>query len=457
MSNVPLSSGSPGGDRVVELLILWGEHSVLHAAHLRPSQRFVVGDPEASAEPIDFTLAASLLGAPSLALLDADDGASRVQLPPGATGTLARAGQLTPLAAGAALRLEPNDQLGFAWQGFQVQVRELEPSEAAELHAAPRWQLKDHRWTLGSLAFHSLFLALFQFLPSAAASLNMDESALESRLVKTFMAAQSVEPPEPLFTPEAGDASAEGGERAAEDEGQAGDPKHARTKNRSSGAATPPSTAPTRAELKELASLMGINQVLRSVNGPTANLFSDRPQGVQEGEALLGALAGAETGANFGFGGLGAIGSGRGGGGAATGTIGVGGPHTRGGIGFGRPGGGLREPVVHGGPTIKRLPPEVMGGLSREVIRRVIGRHLNEVRHCYEQGLRTRPELQGRVTVKFAIGTTGSVVTAVVAQNELGDAQVAQCISAATRRWQFPAPEGSGMVMVSYPFLLEQP
>jgi hypothetical protein len=98
-----------------------------------------------------------------------------------------------------------------------------------------------------------------------------------------------------------------------------------------------------------------------------------------------------------------------------------------------------------------------MGGLSREVIRREVGRHLAEVRFCYEQGLRTRPELQGRVTVKFAIGPTGSVITAGVLQNELQAPDVALCISAATKRWHFPSPEGTGTVLVTYPFMLEQP
>jgi len=450
------SNASPSGDRIVELLILWGEHSVLHAAHLRPGQRFVLGDPEATEDPVDFTLAAGVLGAPSLALLDADDdGATRVQLPPGAEGTLARADQVTALAAGAALRLEANDQVSCTWKGFQLQIRELEPSEPSELVAPTRWQLKDHRWTLGSLGFHSLFLLLFQFLPSAAHSLNLDDSALESRLVKVYLEAQSVDPPEPLFT-EPGPDSSEGGEAAPDDEGQAGDPKHKPTRNKSSGAATPARTAPTRDELAEMASTMGINQVLRALPGPTNNLFSDRTPGVVEGAEMLGALTGDLLGGNFGFGGRGALGTGRGGGGPAHGTIGVGGLGTRGGIGFGKPGGlGPRSgPRV---PTITRLPPEVVGGLSREVIRREIGRHLAEVRFCYEQGLRTRPELQGRVTVKFAIGPTGSVMTAGVLQDELHAPDVALCISAATKRWRFPSPEGSGTVLVSYPFLLEQP
>lgn len=456
MSISASSNASPAGDRIVELLILWGEHSVLHAAHLRPGQRFVLGDPEATEEHVDFTLPASVLGAPSFALLDADDDATtRVQLPPGAEGVLARAGQVTALAAGSALNLEANDQLSCTWQGFQLQIRELEPSDAAELVAPARWQLKDHRWTLGSLGFHALFLILFQFLPSAAHSLNLDDSALESRLVKVYLEAQSVEDPEPLFTEPGPDAS-ESGEAAPDDEGQAGDPKHKPTHNKSSGAATPARTSPTHDELKELASTMGISQVLRALPGPANNLFSDRPPGMVEGAAMLGAISGDLLGANFGPGGLGARGTGHGGGGPPNGTIGVGKLGTRGGIGFGKPVGlGPRTP--RGGPTIRRLPPEVVGGLSKEVIRREIGRHLNEVRFCYEQGLRTRPELQGRVTVKFAIGPTGSVLSAGVLQDELNAPAVALCISAATKRWQFPSPEGSGTVLVSYPFLLEQP
>jgi TonB family protein len=80
---------------------------------------------------------------------------------------------------------------------------------------------------------------------------------------------------------------------------------------------------------------------------------------------------------------------------------------------------------------------------------------VNEVRFCYEKQLNARPDLQGRVTIKFMIAPTGEVRAAAVDSSDLGDPKVEQCIASALRRWVFPAPEG-GVVVVSYPFLLSQ-
>ena len=95
------------------------------------------------------------------------------------------------------------------------------------------------------------------------------------------------------------------------------------------------------------------------------------------------------------------------------------------------------------------------GSLSKEVIRRVIQRHLNEVRFCYEQALSAQPDLSGRVQVQFVITPSGVVQAASVQNSSLGAARAEQCIAQAVRRWTFPAPDGGGVVIVSYPFVLQ--
>ena len=65
-------------------------------------------------------------------------------------------------------------------------------------------------------------------------------------------------------------------------------------------------------------------------------------------------------------------------------------------------------------------------------------------------------DLQGRVAVKFIISPTGAVQTAAMASSSLGNAKAEQCIVNAVRRWTFPSPEGGGIVVVTYPFVLEQ-
>lgn len=175
-----------------------------------------------------------------------------------------------------------------------------------------------------------------------------------------------------------------------------------------------------------------------------------------------GNMTGDAVGDAFGYGGLGAAGTGWGGGGTGEGTIGMGGIGTMGhgsgtgsGQGFGSGAGrGLRN-RGNTGPTVRAAPPTVTGLLSPEAIRRVVLRNLGQVNHCYEQGLATSPNIAGRVVVRFVIGGTGSVMGSNVNESSIPVPSVGECIANAVRRWQFPAPEGGGVVTVNYPFNLQ--
>ncbi len=106
-----------------------------------------------------------------------------------------------------------------------------------------------------------------------------------------------------------------------------------------------------------------------------------------------------------------------------------------------------------GGGTVRTGAAEVRGSLSREIIRRVVRRHINEVRFCYENQLTSQPSLSGRISIRFIIGSDGSVQTASVASSSVGDQAVESCIAQAVHRWTFPAPEAA-TVVVTYPFML---
>jgi TonB family protein len=220
-----------------------------------------------------------------------------------------------------------------------------------------------------------------------------------------------------------------------------------------------------RAKAKEEAMQAGIIGILKSNvgawNSPTSPYGRDTALG-NDPMSALGALMGDQIGSNFGFGGLGLRGTGRGGGGTGEGTIGLGNIGTIGhgagggnGSGYGRGAGNFRGRDAKV-PRIRTGTADVRGSLSKEVIRRIIRRHINEVRFCYEQELNQRPDLQGRVAVKFIISPTGAVQNAMVASSNMGNARVEGCIAKAVRRWTFPAPEGGGIVVVTYPFVLQQ-
>ena len=164
----------------------------------------------------------------------------------------------------------------------------------------------------------------------------------------------------------------------------------------------------------------------------------------------------------FGNGGLGATGTGWGGGGTGEGTIGLGDIGTLGhgagqgqGQGYGSGAGGGLGGRGNAGPIVRAAPPSVAGLLAPEAIRRVVLRNLGQVTHCYEQGLATNPNLEGRVVVRFVIGGTGNVMASNVADSSLPLPSVGECVANAVRRWQFPSPEGGGVATVNYPFNLQ--
>ncbi len=135
--------------------------------------------------------------------------------------------------------------------------------------------------------------------------------------------------------------------------------------------------------------------------------------------------------------------------GTGEGTIGLGNIGSIGqgfGTSVGRPAGVTR---------IRQGSAEVQGSLSSEIVRRVVRQHLNEIRFCYEMALNSNPDLAGRVSVRFVISPMGGVAQSNVAASTLGNEQVESCMVRAVRRWTFPSPEGGGIVVVTYPFLLE--
>ena len=172
-----------------------------------------------------------------------------------------------------------------------------------------------------------------------------------------------------------------------------------------------------------------------------------------EDEDVWGGLDGDEVGEAFGVGGLGLIGTGRGGGGTGAGTIGLGnvgligkgsggGPGAgtgRGGDRYGNGGSGLAfDKKKKRRPRLHIAKPKGGGNMDKDIIRRVVRAHINQIRHCYNQGLARDPNLRGRVAIQFSIGPTGRVPSAVVAQETIGDRNTANCMAKAVRRWKFP-------------------
>ncbi|MBM4379794.1 MAG: energy transducer TonB, partial [Deltaproteobacteria bacterium] len=161
---------------------------------------------------------------------------------------------------------------------------------------------------------------------------------------------------------------------------------------------------------------------------------------------------GAGMGDAGGVGGLGSRGSGAGGGGTG---LGLGGLGTKG-VGRGAGGGGI-DLGGRGKEGTRIIPGKttVVGGLSKDVIAKVIKRHENEIKYCYEAELQKTPDLSGKVAVAWTIDGSGAVADASVSESTLNNGTAEQCILTRIRRWKFPEPEGGGVVSVTFPWVFK--
>ena len=361
-----------------------------------------------------------------------------------------------PLPMGAKCRLEHN--------GLTYHVNTVPPGKAI----AGKSETDKPFWiyNAGSFAVLGTLLVMVHLIPEEELSMNMDELMAENRFVGYMN--QPDETPEEEPPPEQEDSDDEAGgqgQRHKGEEGKMGKP----TSKQKSGlyAMKGPKDAVPQMARNFDPEMMARNAGILGMMAQESGHFLASPYGGafavgNDDEDVWGGLTGTEVGEAFGVGGLGLVGTGRGGGGTGEGTIGLGNTGLIGkgggggtGSGYGRGSGagfGGRGKRV---PRVRQAKAQVKGALDKDIIRRIVRAHINEVRYCYNQGLARDPNLKGRVAVQFTIGPSGKVPVAVVAQTSLKDKNVANCVAKAVKRWKFPKPPGGGNAVVTYPFVLE--
>lgn len=324
----------------------------------------------------------------------------------------------------------------------------------------------EHVYTMATGGVVALFLLISFMYPPDMKSLTIDNLLNDQRFAQFL-----TKPPEekeeqiPEWLKKKSEDEAGGkGKRHKGDEGKMG--KNT-SKNKAGlyGLKGPPDNKdPHLAKMlaEEAANKAGVLGLLKSNEGShLASIFGRESALGSDADNVMGGLVGTQIGEAYGQGGLGLVGSGKGGGGTGEGTIGLGNLGTIGkgggggsGSGYGRGAGGLGGRRA-GAPDVVPGTAQVRGSLDKEIIRRIIRRHLNEVRFCYEKELLRKADLYGRVTVSFTISGTGQVVASIVQQSTMNSPPVEQCIADAVKRWEFPKPQGGGIVIVSYPFVLK--
>jgi TonB family protein len=424
-----------------------------------PADAYTVGpDPRAS-----FALDAASVPAARFSLVRVDEAGEFVlALADGMSGALTLDGARRPLGAGAHA-LVPGARAWVKTGAVTFFVAHVPAPCRQPLARGFDWR---HELYLGGVALAvAAFLFLVYAVPPQPKSLALD--LVGGRRFARFVIVAPAPPPPPLTGP-AADAAAPG--RATRQ--RAGTLGTATARARTGAVRLPGPVSRERviAAAEARAQSSAILGVLRAAEGShVGSIFgAGNPLG-DNAPAILEGLQSAELRDGYGSG-ADEIGHDPGGGGDADQTIGAGPLGT---VGFCR-GPSCRDRAhayLRSAPTgalsHRAHAPDLVPGiatvkcgvdascLDKEIVRRVVREHRNEVRHCYERALVARPELQGRVVTRFTIATTGRVLGAAVTESSLSDRDVEQCIAEAVRRWEFPSSQQSASV--SYPFLLMPP
>jgi TonB family protein len=197
---------------------------------------------------------------------------------------------------------------------------------------------------------------------------------------------------------------------------------------------------------------VGLNDLLsNSKSNAISSILSSDTSAFSNKIAVAMSGTGSELVIGHGSGGMGFKGTGTGGGG----TGGFGRIH---GLGEIDTGGGKGVTANLGKKAKKKVGQIKLGSGSsqgfckKSDIVSVVRRRSGAIRACYEQELQIRPNLQGKLTVRWTITGDGGVTSATTVESTLGNASVENCVLRTIRRMRFAKPEG-GVCVIQWPFV----
>lgn len=457
----------------VEIIVLWNSNPQM-VVHRNIGGKGVLDFTIGEDHTCDFPIPSEYLaGETKLPLVELRSSSARINVPPGADGEVVLSdGSIHGLAAvackdglheGTSLPVISGASTVVKLEPWTFVMRAAPAQEKFKAPSGTGW--RPNLFTGISVLVHAIFFGIVALIPPDASGLIIDPDSAGNRFTKYMIVpteAKTEVVPEMLQKKE--EAVKDLGLRHKGTEGQAGDRKARRTDNRLAIKGKPDNKQIRLARdmMKEMAQSSGILKFMINQAAPSSPFGSHDPMG-SDVENALGALVGNQPGANFGYGGLGVRGSGRGGGGDyGEGTIGVGnlewinGSIRGDGIPYRpkalRPRDGDHRTIV---PPVRTGPGKILGSIPKDVIRRLVRRQLPQIQFCYEKGLAKRPDLEGRVSVKFLISQDGIVRNSVVVGSSLADTATEQCIAGVVRHIVFPRPEDNGVVIATYPFTLQ--
>jgi TonB family protein len=420
--------------------------------------RYLIGE---SAEA-DAPAASDVIGGRDLPLVARWGAGFLVNVTPQMTGDVAVGGKVYRLAdylagRGSNFTLPPDGRarIECGAMSFELAPTACEKPLPKRLVA---WRWAEQKFTLGAFLALGVLLLLGFAIPPDGAAVSSDLIGMRRAILLS-----PIIPSVPEKVPEIPAAKAShdpgtSGQAQAGASGQLGE----RNSRRTNGAfaikrnGEPPHVGQTKEDAKADILNRGILGILSDARSSPFNSILGR--GIAAGsdeENVLGNLVGSEIAGAYATGGLGVTGTGPGGGGTGELTMGPGNQYNTVGRNYGPgPGHGLGELRRHipRPPAVTTGIVTTRGSLDKEIIRRVVHLHMNEVKYCYDKELVRKAGLEGRLSVEFVISPVGQVVTSVVQSSTLANLQVEKCVTDAVKRWPFPKPREGGIAIVSYPF-----
>jgi hypothetical protein len=108
--------------------------------------------------------------------------------------------------------------------------------------------------------------------------------------------------------------------------------------------------------------------------------------------------------------------------------------------------------VETGLPSADNAAAQAASRSERDLILRVLQTSQPAAQACYAKAIHRDPSLYGDLVARVDIGGDGTVSSAAIARTTLHDQEIGDCVVAALRVLQFPAPARDTLV-VSYPYV----
>ncbi len=102
-------------------------------------------------------------------------------------------------------------------------------------------------------------------------------------------------------------------------------------------------------------------------------------------------------------------------------------------------------------PGVDVEAPRVDGPLAARTVHDAVRRHVGELKWCFDDRRRARPELETRLTLGFVVTAAGLLDKARIVEGTLRDGTFEACVLAKMARWKFPAPRDGAEVSVTMP------